>query len=123
MSIVESNNDVPNVLVKSTLAVNFGYAVVLVLQLIFFIRQQKIVHWFHIFAEYCAATAFSSPILPLFWLAAIVAVLCTCEFFFHHFDVFGLYTIMFYDLLLGVVLQYRIWAGAFYPHIRCNSMS
>ena len=101
-----------------TVVVNFGYAVVLVLQLILFIRQRKVVHWFHTFVELC--TVFSTAVFILSnptdrWLAAVVALLCawvSLNLFSRYFDVFGLYTIMFYDLLMRVTKA--ILVGIYY---------
>ena len=91
-----------------TLFVNFAYIIILALQLISYIRQRKVVHWFHTFVE--LGTVVSTAIFILTnpenrWLAAVVALLCAwvaLNLFSRYFDVFGLYTIMFYDLLFRI---------------------
>ncbi|XP_065915159.1 transient receptor potential cation channel subfamily A member 1-like isoform X2 [Dysidea avara] len=91
-----------------TLFVNFAYIIILVLQLISYIRQRKVVHWFHTFVE--LGTVVSTAIFILTnpenrWLAAVGALLCAwvaLNLFSRYFDVFGLYTIMFYDLLFRI---------------------
>ncbi|XP_065915152.1 transient receptor potential cation channel subfamily A member 1-like [Dysidea avara] len=103
-----SDDGIPGVLAILTLVVNFGYAVVLVMQLVSYIRQRQVVHWFHTFVELC--TVVSTAVFILSnptdrWLAAVVALLCawvSLNLFSRYFDVFGLYTIMFYDLLIRI---------------------
>ena len=115
---LESNDGVPNALAKVTLAVNFGYIVVLAIQLISYIRQRQVVHWFHTFVE--LSTVGSTAMFILSnptdrWLAAVVALLCawvSLNLFSRYFDVFGLYTIMFYDLLIRITKA--ILVGIYY---------
>jgi len=115
---LESNEGIPNNLAKLTLAVNFGHAVVLIIQIISYIRLRKVIHWFHTFVELC--TVFSTAVFILSnpvdrWLAAVVALLCawvSLNLFSRYFDVFGLYTIMFYDLLIRITKA--ILVGIYY---------
>ncbi|XP_065915162.1 transient receptor potential cation channel subfamily A member 1-like [Dysidea avara] len=103
----DADDGVPNGLEGITLLVNFAYSVILVMQLISYIRQRKIAHWFHTFVELCTVVATAIFIIgnPTEWLAAVVALLCAwvaLNLFSRYFDVFGLYTIMFYDLVIRI---------------------
>ena len=100
--------DVTDEIAGVTLFVAFAYLIVIIIQIISYIRQRKIVHWFHTFTEVC--TVVSTVVFILTdpkdrWLAAVVALLCAwvaLNLFSRYFDVFGLYTIMFYDLLFRI---------------------
>ena len=66
-----------------------------------------IVHWFHMLTEICTVVFTAIFIIsnPTIWLAAIPALLCAwlaLNLFTRYFDVFGLYPIMFYDLLIRI---------------------
>ena len=99
---------VPHSLTSITLTVNFIYAVVLLIQAVLFIRLRKVFHWVHFLAELASVVFTGIFILtsPTVWLAGIAALMCSwigLSLFSSYFDVFGLYTIMFYDLLLNIV--------------------
>jgi len=92
-----------------TLIVNLAYIIVIAMQILSYIRQRKayIVHWFHTLTEICtvAFTAIFIISNPTIWLAAFPALLCAwlaLNLFTRYFDVFGLYPIMFFDLLIRV---------------------
>ena len=114
----KDSDGIPNALAYLTLVINFGYAVVLAIQLMSYIRQRQVVHWFHTFVELC--TVVSTAVFILSnptdrWLAAVVALLCawvSLNLFSRYFDVFGIYTIMFYDLLMRITKA--IMVGLYY---------
>ena len=92
-----------------TLIVNLAYIIVIVGQIISYIRQRKayVVHWFHTLTEICTVVFTAIFIIsnPTIWLAAMPALLCAwlaLNLFTRYFDVFGLYPIMFYDLLIRI---------------------
>ena len=108
---------VPHSLTSITLTVNFIYAVVLLIQAFLFIRLRKVFHWIHFLAELGSVVFTGIFILtsPTPWLAGIAALMCSwigLSLFSSYFDVFGLYTIMFYDLLLSIVKA--ILVGLYY---------
>lgn len=92
----------------ATLIVNFVYALVVILSIIVAIRMRNFFHWLASSAELCTVvfTAVFIIAYPTPWLAAVAALLCAwfaLNLFCRYFDVFGLYTIMFYDLLYRIV--------------------
>jgi len=100
---------VPDSLEGITLIVNLAYVIVIVMQIISYIRQRKayVVHWFHTLTEICTVVFTTIFIIsnPTIWLAAFPALLCAwlaLNLFTRYFDVFGLYPIMFYDLLIRI---------------------
>ena len=102
MMITYIGGRVSNEVAGVTLFVNFACIIVLALQLISYIRQRKILHWFHTAVE--VGTVISTAIF-IFRLAAVFALLCAwiaLNLFSHYFDVFGLYTIMSYELLIRI---------------------
>ena len=108
---------VPHYLTSITLIVNFMYTVVLLIQAVLFIRLRKIFHWLHYSAELGSIifTAIFILTRPTQWLAGVAALLCSwigLNLFSSYFDIFGLYTIMFYDLLLRIVKA--ILVGLYY---------
>ena len=111
------HESVPDYLTSITLTVNFMYVVVLLIQAILFIRLRKVFHWVHYSAE-LASIVFTAVFIltyPTQWLAGVAALLCSwigLNLFSSYFDVFGLYTIMFYDLLLRIVKA--ILVGLYY---------
>ena len=91
-----------------TLIVNFVYTIVVILSIIIAIRMRNFYRWLISSAEICTIifTAVFIIMYPTPWLAAVAALLCawfTLHLFSRYFDVFGLYTIMFYDLLYSIV--------------------
>ena len=111
------NESVPYYLTSITLTVDIMYALVLLIQAVLFIRLRKIFHWVHYSAEVASIifTAIFILTYPTRWLAGVAALLCSwigLSLFSSYFDVFGLYTIMFYDLLLRIVKA--ILVGLYY---------
>ena len=111
------HESVPHYLTSITLTVNFMYVVALLIQAILFIRLRKVFHWVHYSAELASIvfTAIFILTYPTQWLAGVAALLCSwigLSLFSSYFDVFGLYTIMFYDLLLRIVKA--ILVGLYY---------
>lgn len=91
-----------------TLVVNFVYTFVVVLAIIIPIRLRSFSQWMLSLAELSTVTLTDVFIIayPTQWLTAVVALLCAwfaLNLFCRYFDVFGLYTIMFYDLLYSIV--------------------
>ena len=84
------------------------YALLLIVQVTFFIRLRKIFHLGHFCFE-VASVIFTAVFLiidPTKWIAAVGALLCSwvaLNLFSRYFDVFGLYTIMFYELLFKIL--------------------
>ena len=92
----------------NTLVVNFIYMIVVVLAIIIPIRLRSFSQWWLSLAELSTVTLTAVFIIayPTQWLAAVAALLCAwiaLNLFSQYFDVFGLYTIMFYDLLYSIV--------------------
>ena len=91
-----------------TLIVNLVYMIVVVLAIIIPIRLRSFSQWWLSLAELSTVTLTAVFIIayPTQWLAAVAALLCAwvaLNLFTRYFDVFGLYTIMFYDLLYSIV--------------------
>ena len=91
-----------------TLIVNFIYMIVVVLAIIIPIRLRSFSQWWLSLAELSTVTLTAVFIIayPTQWLTAVAALLCAwiaLNLFTRYFDVFGLYTIMFYDLLYSIV--------------------
>ena len=87
---------------------NFVYTIVVIFSIIVAIRMRNFFHWLVSSAELCTIvfTAVFIIAYPTPWLAAVAALLCAwfaLNLFSRYFDVFGLYTIMFYDLLYSIV--------------------
>ena len=84
------------------------YALVIIIQVIFYIRLRKIFHPVH-FAIEVGAVIFTAVFLitdPPEYLASVGALICcwvALNLFSRYLDVFGLYTIMFYELLFKIV--------------------
>ncbi|XP_065915155.1 transient receptor potential cation channel subfamily A member 1-like [Dysidea avara] len=117
----DSDDGVPDGLEGITLIVNLVYIIVIVGQIISYIRQRKayvnVVHWFHTLTEICTVVFTAIFIIsnPTIWLAAIPALLCAwlaLNLFTRSFDVFGLYPIMFYDLLIRITKA--LFVGLYY---------
>ena len=91
-----------------TFIVNLIYMVVVMASIIIAIRMKNFFHWLLLLAELSTVTFIIVFIVadPTPWLTAVVALLCawyTLNMYSRFFDVFGLYTIMFYDLLYSIV--------------------
>ena len=84
------------------------YALLIILQVFFYIKLRKISHPVH-FSFEVAAVVFTGVFLigeSPDWIPGIGALLCSwlaLNLFSRYFDVFGLYTIMFYELLFKIV--------------------
>ena len=96
------------VLAVITLIVNLVYMVVVMASIIVAIRMKNFYHWLLLLAELCTVT-FTIVFItadPTPWLMAVAALICawfTLNLYSRFFDVFGLYTIMFYDLLYSII--------------------
>ena len=90
------------------LLTNSLYALIIILQAFFYIKFRKISHPVH-FSFEVAAVILTGVFLihePTDWIPAIGALFCSwlaLNLFSRYFDVFGLYTIMFYELLFKIV--------------------
>ena len=90
-----------------TSVVLFIYIVVLIIQGIMLIRLRKVLHRAHYSIEIgtIVSTAIFLFVTPTYWPAGVAALLFAwigVNLFSRYFDVIGLYTIMFYDLLLRI---------------------
>ena len=95
-------------LAVAILVIDFVYLLIVASSIIVAIRMKNLYHWLVSAAE--VVTIISTAIFvirdPTPWSAAIVALLFAwfaLNLFSRYFDVFGLYTIMFYDLLLSII--------------------
>ena len=91
-----------------TLIVNFAYMIIVVLSIIISVRLRSLSHFWLALAELSTVTLTAVFIIayPTQWLTAVPALLCAwfaLNLFSRYFDVFGLYTIMFYNLLYSIV--------------------
>ena len=91
-----------------TLIVDFAYMLVVGFSIIIYIRLRSFSQWWLILAELSTVTLTAVFIIayPTQWLAAVVALLCAwfaLNLFSRYFDVFVLYTIMFYNLLYSIL--------------------
>ena len=109
----ETNNDgnISQPLVGIILLTDALYFIVITIQVVFFIRLRKVFHPMH-FSFEVGAAIFTVVFVIIEstesskWLAAIGALICSwvaLSLFSRYFDVFGLYTIMFYELLFKIV--------------------
>ena len=90
-----------------TSVVLFIYIVVLIIQGIMLIRLRKVLHRAHYSIEIgtIVSTTIFLFVTPTYWPAGVAALLFAwigVNLFSRYFDVIGLYTIMFYDLLLRI---------------------
>ena len=84
------------------------YVLVIIIQVIFYIRLRKIFHPVHFAIEVGAVICTAVFLLtdPSEYLAGVGALICcwvALNLFSRYLDVFGLYTIMFYELLFKIV--------------------
>ena len=85
--------------------VNFMYALVIIMQVFIFIKIRKVSRPIHLFIE-VAAIFYTAAFLvtdPTKWFTGVSALLSSwvaLSLYSRYFDVFGLYTIMLYELLL-----------------------
>ena len=91
-----------------TLIVSLVYMIVVVFAIIISVRLRNLSQWWLSLAELSTVTLTAIFIIayPTQWIAAVAALLCAwiaLNLFSQYFDVFGLYTIMFYDLLYSIV--------------------
>ena len=98
------NEDVPYYITSIVL---FIYILVLIIQGIMIIRLRKVLHRAHYSIEIgtVVSTTIFLFVTPTEWLAGVAALLFTwigLNLFSRYFDVVGLYTIMFYELLLRI---------------------
>ena len=105
-----TDNDgyIPPSLVIIILTVDSLYAFVIILQVFFFIKLRKVSHPGHFIFE-VGAVIFTISFLttePTKWSAGVTALLCSwvaLNLYSRYLDIFGLYTIMFYELLFKIV--------------------
>ena len=97
------------------------YGAVILLQIIFYIRLRKVFHPVHFSIEVLAGLftviflATESTDESSKWLAGVGALICSwvaLNLFTRYFDVFGLYTIMFYELLFKIIKVFIV--GLYY---------
>ena len=91
-----------------TLIVDFAYMLVVGFSIIIYIRLRSFSQWWLTLAELSTVTLTAVFIIayPTQWLAAVAALLCAwfaLNLFSRYFDVFGLYTVMFYNLLYSII--------------------
>ena len=91
-----------------TMIVDFAYMIIVVLSIIIAIRLRRLSQFWLASAELSTVTLTAVFIIayPTQWLTAVPALLCAwfaLNLFSRYFDVFGLYTIMFYNLLYSIV--------------------
>ena len=84
------------------------YALVLILQAFFFVKSKKVYHPAHYFFEvaavtYTAAFLFTDPTKWFTGISALFSAWLALSLFSRYIKVFGLYTIMFYELLFQVI--------------------
>jgi len=90
------------------LLIDVLYILVIIIQIIFYIRLRKVFHPIHFCFE-VGSIIFTAVFLltnPTKWEYGVGALVCSwvaLNLFSRYFDVFGLYTIMFYDLLFQIV--------------------
>ena len=107
-----TNNDdhISKPLASIILLTDIFYALIIIIQIIFFIRLRRVFHPVHFCFEVGAITFTVIFVSTEFhdsskWLAAVGALICSwvaLNLFSRYFDVFGLYTIMFYELLFKI---------------------
>ena len=91
-----------------TLIVDFAYMLVVGFSIIVSIRLRNFSQWWVTLTELSTVTLTAVFIIayPTQWLAVVAALFCAwfaLNLFSRYFDVFGLYTIMFYNLLFSIV--------------------
>ena len=105
---IDGDGHIPSALLIIILITDFFYALVIILQIFFFIKLRKVSRPAHFIFEVGAviSTVAFLTTEPTKWSAGITALLCSwvsLNLFSRYFDVFGLYTIMFYELLFKMV--------------------
>ena len=91
-----------------TLIVNFAYMLIVAISIIIYIRLRAFSQcWLTLFElSTVILTAVFIIGYPTHWLTVVAALLCAwfaLNLFSRYFDVFGLYTIMFYNLLFSIL--------------------
>ena len=113
VTITDDDGDISVPLASIILLTDAVYALIIIIQIIFYIRLRKVFHPVH-FSFELGAALFTAVFLfiefgeseSIKWLFGVGAVICSwvaLNLFCHYFDVFGLYTIMFYELLLKII--------------------
>ena len=102
------NNRSQDALEIAILIINFAYMIIAIFPVIMSVRLKSFSQFQLLLAELCTTTFTAVFVIqyPTPWLAGVVALLCAwfaLNLFSRYFDVFGLYTIMFYDLLYNTV--------------------
>ena len=119
-TITDNDGDILVPLASIILLTDALYALVIIIQIIFYIRLRKVFHPVHFSFEVGAAlftVAFLSTESDetIKWLFGVGALICSwvaLNLFSRYFDVFGLYTIMFYELLFKIVKV--LFVGSYY---------
>ena len=110
-TIINSDGDISSPLVSTILLTDALYALIIIIQIIIYIRLRKIFHPVH-FSFELGSSIFTVMFLliefhePSKWLVGVGALICSwvaLNLFSRYFDVFGLYTIMFYELLFKII--------------------
>ena len=110
-TVTENDGDLSVPLVSIILLTDAVYAFIIIIQIIFYIRLRKVFHPVH-FSFELGAVLFTVVFLFIDfgettkWLFGVGALICSwvaLNLFSRYFDVFGLYTIMFYELLFKIV--------------------
>ena len=116
----DNDDNISRPLVSIILLTDVIYAFVIIIQIIFYIRLRKVIHPVHFSLE-LGAIIFTVIFLTvefgasIKWLSGIGALICSwvaLNLFSRYFDVFGLYTIMFYELLFKIVKV--LFVGSYY---------
>ena len=107
----DNDGNISQPLVTIILLTDAVYTLIILIQIIFYIRLRKIFHPVHFLFE-LSATIFTIAFLSIEfdessqWVFGVGALICSwvaLNLFSRYFDVFGLYTIMFYELLFKIV--------------------
>ena len=108
---IDDDSNISQPLVKIILVTDAVYALIIIIQTIFYIRLRKVFHPAHFFFE-LSAIIFTVIFIVIDsdesskWVFGVGALMCSwvaLNLFSRYFDVFGLYTIMFYELLFKIV--------------------
>ena len=116
----DNDGNISQPLVGIILLTDVIYAFVIIIQTVFYIRLRRLVHPVHFSLE-LGAVIFTVIFLyaefdaSIKWLSGVGALIClwvALNLFSRYFDVFGLYTIMFYELLFKIVKV--LFVGSYY---------
>ena len=108
LKMSDNDDNISQSLKIIVLVIDAVYTLLLIVQVTFFIRLRKIFHPGHFCFEVASVicTAVFLITEPTKWIAAVGALFCSwvaLNLFSRYLDVFGLYTIMFYELLFKIL--------------------